>query len=66
MVVFLIATAGLLGWALIRPCVDKVRETRYTSLPAFQTGRGFGHPAVDEQETGAGRRERPRDDEGVT
>ena len=34
-VVFIIATAGLLVWALLKPWVDRVREKRsYMSLPA--------------------------------
>ena len=37
-IVFLIATIGLLGWAAVRPWVERVREGRY--LPLSSTGVG--------------------------
>lgn len=51
MVVFLIATAGLLGWALVKPWVDRVKESRYSILPGTPTvASGARRGVVHEQE----------------
>ena len=64
-VVFIIATAGLLGWALIKPWVDKVRESRYSAVPAPHQGTGgFGRGALNEQERRSDRRGPRREDNG--
>ena len=49
MVVFLIATAGLLGWALVKPFVEKLRGSRgggyegIGEMPRTAMGReGYG------------------------
>ena len=39
-ILFLFATAGLLGWALIRPLVERLKERRYLPLGAGQAGGG--------------------------
>jgi hypothetical protein len=60
-IVFLIATAGLLGWAIIKPFVTKAREGGiYASLPTGRAAGGSGISGV----RGGGPSSRSRGDVG--
>jgi hypothetical protein len=52
-IVFLIATAGLLGWAIIKPFVTKAREGGiYAQIPGLPTRRGVGGSGISSGRSG--------------